>query len=390
MNSSDRGTDKLRIAFVSDAVYPYNKGGKEKRLYEISKRLAQRGHDVHIYTMKWWAGSGKMDQEGVHFHAICGLMPLYDGKRRSISEAVFFGLATFKLFFEQFDVIDVDQMPFFPLWSGWVVARVKRKKMQTTWLEVWDYNYWQEYAKGFVGLIGALIERISIALPDTIISISKHTTEQLRVAGAKAQIVTVPLGVDLASISAVKPSTVSSDIIFVGRLLSHKNADLLVKAVLIVKETMPQVSCKIVGGGPEKKELENLITRLKLEDNVQILDNIEHCCDLYALMKSSKMLVLPSTREGFGIVVIEANAAGLPVITTNHRNNAARDLIVEGINGFFADPDPKSIAEAIANMLKNRATMRPKRDIYGYSWEVVVEKLEQFLMSNQKLSQPAG
>ncbi len=46
----------LKIAIVSDVVYPYSKGGGEKRIYEISKRLAERGHEVTIYCMKWWKG----------------------------------------------------------------------------------------------------------------------------------------------------------------------------------------------------------------------------------------------------------------------------------------------------------------------------------------------
>ena len=44
----------MKIAFVSDAIYPYNKGGKEKRIYEISTRLAKRSHNVHVFCMKWW------------------------------------------------------------------------------------------------------------------------------------------------------------------------------------------------------------------------------------------------------------------------------------------------------------------------------------------------
>lgn len=375
----------LRIAYVSDAVYPFNKGGKEKRLYEISRRLAGRGIDVHIYTMQWWTGSDKIELDGVHFHAICKLYPLYQGERRSISEAIFFGLATFKLLFEPFDALDVDQMPFFPLWSARIVTWLRGKKLETTWLEVWGYDYWQEYAKGLVGFIGFLTERISMLLPDRIISISKHTTDQLRAAGAKADIITIPLGVDLENIYAAAFAAEKSDIVFVGRLLSHKNADLLVRAVAIVRKSMPGITCKIIGSGPEKKRLDDLILNLQLNDNVKILGNIEHCQDLYGLMKSSKILVLPSVREGFGLVVIEANAAGLPVITTRHKNNAAKDLIVDGVNGLFAEPDPRSIADKIIQALAAKGTMRPKKDIDSYSWQVVTDRIEQIFRSYKKL-----
>ena len=57
--------------------------------------------------------------------------------------------------------------------------------------------------------------------------------------------------------------------------------------------------------------------------------------DVYSLMKSSKVFVLPSTREGFGISVIEANACGIPVITVRHENNASKDLIQVGRTDLF-------------------------------------------------------
>jgi glycosyltransferase involved in cell wall biosynthesis len=46
----------MKIAFVTDVAYPYIKGGAEKRIYELSRRLAASGHDVHVYSIQWWDG----------------------------------------------------------------------------------------------------------------------------------------------------------------------------------------------------------------------------------------------------------------------------------------------------------------------------------------------
>jgi L-malate glycosyltransferase len=364
-----------RIAFVTDAIMPYNKGGKEKRLYEISKRLLSDACEVHIYTMKWWDGPKTIMREGVHLHALSKLYPLYKNDRRSMRQAIMFGLATLKIMFVKFDVLDVDHMPFFPLFSARIVTWLRGKKMHATWHEVWGREYWLEYLKGPVGFFGYLIERLAFLTPDVIVSNSVSTTSRLRQVGFKKEIKTIPLGVDLQGIFTANSEVEASDILFVGRLLSHKNADLLIKAIAIVQKIKPKIICKIIGDGPEKIKLEQLIKKLRLKDNIQILDSIEDNSDLYSAMKASKMLVLPSIREGFGLVVIEANAAGLPVITTSHQNNAAKDLIREGENGLLAEPEPDSLAKAILYILKNRETMQPKQGIEKYDWHFVAQQV---------------
>ncbi len=71
---------------------------------------------------------------------------------------------------------------------------------------------------------------------------------------------------------------------------------------------------------------------MNLLENVKFIECIEDHNQLYALMKSLRVFAFPSTREGFGIVVLEANGCGLPVITTDDHQNAARHLIEEGLN----------------------------------------------------------
>lgn len=364
-----------KIAFVSDAVMPYNKGGKEKRLYEITKRLISNTREIHIYTMKWWDGPKNIIHEGVHFHAISKFYPLYKKGRRSVRQAIMFSLAVFKLVFVKFDVIDVDHMPFFPLFSARIVTWLRWKKLHATWHEVWGREYWFEYFKGLAGVFGYLVERLAFLMPNIIISNSVNTTSRLRQAGYKREIRTISLGVDLDGIYAANSEVEPSDVIFVGRLLDHKNADLLVKAVAIVKKIKPNIICKIIGDGPEKFNLELLIKKLRVMGNIQIIDSIEDNNDLYSTMKASKMLVLPSVREGFGLVVVEANAAGIPVITTSHQNNAAKDLIDEGVNGLLVEPEAASLADGIIHILNNGGTMEPKKGIEKYDWNFVMRKI---------------
>ena len=377
-----------RIAFVSDAIWPYNKGGKEKRLHEITRRLVKDGRQVDIYTMKWWDGPKTIqNKEGVHLHGISRMRSLYKGDRRSIGQALWFSIACLKLIGRRFDVVDVDSMPYFPLFSVRIVCWLKRKKLHATWHEVWSTQDWRRYLGGVSGSIGAFTEWLARKTPDLIISNSNHTTKRLHKTGMKKPIITVPLGVDVETIFAVPEHEMQSDIIFAGRLLPNKNVDLLIEAVKRVKRTHPDIRCLIVGSGPERKKLERLANELKLEKNVTFFNFLEDHNELYSLMKSSKMFVLPSVREGFSLVVIEANACGIPVITTSHELNAARDLIIEGYNGYLTGVDSKQLAAQIRQVLKNRY-LRPRKTLEEqfsqYRWSKAAKSIESILISKKE------
>jgi len=97
-------------------------------------------------------------------------------------------------------------------------------------------------------------------------------------------------------------------------------------------------------------------------------------------MKSSKVFVLPSTREGFGIVVIEANACGIPVVTVDHKDNAAKDLIEEGKNGFVCQLNEEEIAKRIMRILENNSGRKMKEVCMDlakkYDRDKIVDEIE--------------
>jgi L-malate glycosyltransferase len=349
----------FRIGFVSDGVYPFNKGGKERRLWEIARRLHGMGVEVHIYTMQWWDEKKTLDLEGIRFHAICKRRSLYDGERRSIWQALLFGLATFKLIVAHVDVLDVDSIPYFPVFAARVVCVLRRKRMVVTWHEVWGKEYWEQYL-GRLAPISAAIEWLAARVPSAIVAVSMQTSDRLRNAlGVTAPIHVIELGVDMAAIQAAQPSALSSDILFAGRLLAHKNVDLLLRALALLTAESPELTCTVVGEGPERSRLESLSRELGLGGSVVFHDFLPGS-EIYGVMKSGRVFVLPSIREGFGVVVLEANCCGLPVVTVNHPDNAARNLIAEGQNGFVAKVSPEGLADGLKLALGCAALMDPE------------------------------
>ena len=84
------------VAVVCDTIYPFSQGGRETRYQELVPRLAQR-FDMHVYTMHWWDGPGSYLSDGVTYHAISPLFPLYTDNRRSFRQALGFGLSCLRL-----------------------------------------------------------------------------------------------------------------------------------------------------------------------------------------------------------------------------------------------------------------------------------------------------
>src|SRR5450756_3135960 len=137
MDDAWQGAKAIKIAYVMDAIYPYNMGGADKRLWELARKLAENGeHEVHIYGMKWWQGPDTIMTDNVHLHGVCKVSELYNEQGvRSIKEALIFSLKVLPpLLKADYDVIDCNQFPYLPCFSCKIASIIKRKPLVITWL----------------------------------------------------------------------------------------------------------------------------------------------------------------------------------------------------------------------------------------------------------------
>lgn len=362
----------MKIALLSDSIYPYNKGGKETRSYQLVNELAKKGHDIHFYTMKFWSGENIIVKDNITYHGICKNYPLYNGERRSIKQGLIFGFASFKLFFEKFDVLDADHMVYFHLFPARLACWFKRKKLIITWHEAWGKKYWIKYM-GKKGIFGYLLEKISAIIADKIIAVSENTKNDLNkiLNVPKSKISVIPNALKIKEIEKIKVSNEKSDIIFAGRLISHKNVDILIKAM----DYIPDRQLFILGDGVEMTSLKKLVSKLGLK-NITFKGFMENHDDVLSLMKSSKVFVIPSSREGFGISIIEANACNLPVITVNEPSNAGKNLIQNDKNGYVCQLNEKELANSIKKAL-NKKDWDCKQYVYKYDWNSIIKNFEE-------------
>jgi len=379
----------MKIAFVYDAIYPWVKGGAEMRIHELGKRLSARGYEVHIFGIKWWEGEDTIGYEGMTLHGVCKARNLYVNGRRSISEALVFAIKLFpELRKEKFDLIDVSVFPYFSCFTVKAVSILKKTPSAFTWHEVWN-DYWYEYLGRKQGFFGRTIEKVVSKISGNNIAVSDWTKKRLEALGTPEEKITViPNGIDLKRISEIEPEgswasagmeTKIYDVIFAGRLIKEKNVDVLIKAVALLKSNFPNIKCCIVGDGPEKEGLVELAKKTGVYGNVEFAGFQEYR-ELIGKIKASKVLVLPSSREGFGMVVIEAFACGVPVVTVSERHNAAQSLVEDGVDGLVVELGDREIAKGVEKTIKEKACYKKfsamsLRKAGEYDWEKIVSEL---------------
>ncbi|MDD1719682.1 MAG: glycosyltransferase family 4 protein [Methanoregulaceae archaeon] len=366
----------MKIAYVYDAVYPYVVGGVERRLWELARRLVGRGHEVHIYCMKFWEGPEVFVKEGVNIHGICPYARFYHGGTRSVGEAVLFASSCFlPLYRDRFDIVDCQEFPYLHCFTTRIGAFLGGSRFIVTWFEVWK-GYWYQYL-GYSGFFGNIVEMLLSRLPAIHIAGSETTRLQLLHEHGLRVSAVIPNGIDSDLIRKVLPSAFESDIVFAGRLIKEKNVDLLIRTVAFLRSEIPQIKCVIIGDGPERTRLESLTKDLGIKEAVTFTGFLKDYEEVVGFMKSSKVFVFPSMREGFGNAAIEAMACGLPLVTIDHPRNAARSFVTPD-TGSLCTYSPEDFARGIRYCLARRSTMREKCIIQSerFDWSLITDQVE--------------
>ncbi len=203
-----------------------------------------------------------------------------------------------------------------------------------------------------------------------IFPISNFTKSKLiELSIAREKIVVIPPAVDPLRFN---PNIDSSEIrrkfslydkkviLTVGRLTERKGHDMVIQSLHRVFEKVPSAIYLIVGSGPEKKRLKRLVEDLDLKEKVifagfvsdEELPKCYAACDLFIM--PSREIKEKGEVEGFGIVYLEANACGKPVI--GGRSGGVEDAIIDGVTGFLVTPlDKDEISRTLIRLLKDES-----------------------------------
>jgi len=163
-------------------------------------------------------------------------------------------------------------------------------------------------------------------------------------------------------------------IVSVGRLVHRKGQDHLIESLPLILQKVPQAHLLLVGQGPYREHLEELVKKLKLTENVTFIGRIQYedlpkyiCVgDIFAMPSRSRFMGLEV--EGLGIVYLEASACGLPVLAG--KSGGAPDAVIEGTTGLVVDGTSNSEIAASAIELLNNPDRSKEMGAAGREWIV--------------------
>ena len=145
---------------------------------------------------------------------------------------------------------------------------------------------------------------------------------------------------------------------FAGRLIPEKRAPLGVAGVAKAREYIRELRGEFFGDGPERAALQRAIVEHDAEDAI-IAPGFVASETIEASMRRALCMLLPSSREGYAMVVVEAAAHGVPSIVIASPDNAATELVEDGVNGFVVtEPTAEAIAEAIVHVERAGPALR--------------------------------
>lgn len=215
---------------------------------------------------------------------------------------------------------------------------------------------------------------------DALICVSnalKNEISNLNIPSNK--IFVIPNGVDLNKFNDQTNLQRKKIILYVGSLTKKKGVHLLLEAFSIVNRIQPDFELKIIGDGPEEMYLHNISSKLSIKDKVNFYESMPHN-EIGKIMQESFMFVLPSIDEGFGVVLVEALASGLPCIAFN--SGGVTDILDEN-QGILVEPGNVSelssaINELITNRnLYNRLSVSGREIAKEFDWNLIAERVIQ-------------
>ncbi|MDR6904634.1 glycosyltransferase involved in cell wall biosynthesis [Agromyces sp. 3263] len=355
---ADSRRHEPRVAIAYDCLFPIDTGGGERVYRRMAELLAARGASVTYVTR-----TGRRPGPGAEF-AVAGVwsgeIADADGTRTT-SSAVGFALALFRHFVRHrrgYDLVVVAALPVLNVFAVRLALLGSRAVVATDWLEIWSWRKWRDYSGLGVGTIAFVLQSVGVHVGRIQTVNSGFTGARLRRYRRRADPIVLGL-VDLVHPSyAPARREGAPTALFVGRHIPDKRLASLPAAIASARSVLPDLEAVVAGSGPETGAARRAAELAGVADVIRFAGRVGEG-ELEALLADAAVLVNPSAREGFGLVVAEAASHGTPSVVVAGEDNAAAELVVDGVNGYVAaSVDAEILGDAIVRAVRGGSVLR--------------------------------
>lgn len=349
----------MKVVQVTPEFPPPLIGGGGYHVYNLTRELVRRGVDVTVFTLK--IGNTflfKRAEVGTQFNGVkvFRVPASYISAISAIAYPLVPRLIPL-LLKESPDIIHAHGYPFVTSDAALAVSKIKKIPMILT-LHGFPGGFNKLAHRAYFNLIG----KETLKEAGKIIAVSTAVAREFKVIGvSEEKMVIIPNGVDLEEYRCLPKKRILRErlnikedrkiMLAIGRLERIKGFQYIIEALPRILET---VSVQLIIAGPEFNygaQLRRFVKERKVEDHVVFYGPMDQREKLEALA-AADAIVVPSIYEGFGIVLLEAMAAGKPTVAT--RTGIAPEIVQEGMNGILVNPgDTKDLAEKLIKLLSD-------------------------------------
>lgn len=337
-------------------------GGGSARNQAVNSRLAAR-HDITVVTAGY-AGARSRTEDGVRYEHL-GV-----GRGYWTSLLSYFALLPWVAWRRGRDYDLVIEEFAAPLSSMSVSRWTRRPTLAVVqWLNAREKS--RQYRLPFF-----LFETAGVRNHRRFVAVSNDLGDVLSSRNPRADVTVVPNGVEPEALDAQAP--VGADIVFLGRLeIAQKGLDLLLDAYARIADRVTG-DLLLAGDGPDLAELRRQVTRLGLDDRVRFLGRVDGTAK-YELLASARVVAMPSRYETFGMVAVEAQACGAPVVAFDIP--CLREVVPSDSGRLVTERTADAFAEALLSAyedddLRRRADADGRTFARQFSWDRIATDQE--------------
>ncbi len=364
----------MNILMVSDVYFP-RVNGVYTSIMTLRRELKAQGHQVTLIAPAY----GQNEPAEADILRIAGQRVLRDPEDRFMSREQLKRLPTL-LTDQTFDLVHI-HTPFLAHYTGLRLAEqfgIPCVETYHTFFEEYLYHYIPFVPKSLLRFTARHFSRRQCGQIDGLILPSIAMAETLRDYGVKTFHRIIPTGIELSDFDRCDARAFKRRynidesrpvVVYVGRVAFEKNIDFLLLMLSKLRHSMPNVLLIIAGEGPAEPKLKRLTDALNLSGNVLFVGYLERASELPACYCAGDAFVFASRTETQGLVLLEAMALGVPVVSTAFMGT--RDILAAGKGCCVAQDDPVAFADTLHRVLINpqlRAQLSAEGREHALNW----------------------